>query len=69
MMGMGVAANHDGGALGHARIALAQFDALALGKLDELLYYPMSEAGVGWMGDRFLLHGGVDRHPFKVFWL
>jgi hypothetical protein len=31
LVGMGVAPDHDGGALGQAQIALAQFDPLAFG--------------------------------------
>ena len=62
-MGMGVAANHDGGALGHPEIALAQFDALASSGLGELLDGAMQEPGIGWMGGRFFLHRGVGRDP------
>ena len=36
LMGMAIALHHDGGALGQAQIALAQFDALALGQIDQL---------------------------------
>jgi hypothetical protein len=32
LVGMGVAPDHEGGALGQAQIALAQFDTLAFGK-------------------------------------
>lgn len=37
LMGVDVAAVHDGGPLGDAPVALAQYDALALGEVDQLL--------------------------------
>src|SRR5215470_9155866 len=37
LVGMGVASNHDGGALSDPPIALAQVDALAFGQIDQLL--------------------------------
>src|SRR2546423_16624 len=64
---MGVASNHDGGALGHPQIALAQFDALALGQFGQLLDRAVGEPCIGRMRDRLLLDGGVDHHPFEVF--
>jgi hypothetical protein len=66
---MGIAPDHDGGALGHAQIALAQFDALALGQIDQLLDRAVDEPRVRWMGDRFLLHGGVHHDPFEILGL
>src|SRR5215831_17002197 len=57
LVGMGVASDHDSGALGDPPIALAQLDALAFGQIDQLLDRAMSEPRVGWMCDRLLLHG------------
>ena len=68
-MGMGVAPDHDGGALGQAQIALAQFDTLAFGQIDQLLDRAVGEPGVGRMRDRLLLHGGVHHDPFEIFGL
>src|ERR1700737_4819852 len=55
-MRMRIAPDHDGGALGQAQIALAQFDPLAFGQIDQLLDRAVDEPGVGRMRDRFLLH-------------
>ena len=66
---MGIAPDHDGGALGQAQIALAQLDALALGQIDQLLDRAVDEPRVRWMGDRFLLYGGVHHNPFEIFGL
>src|SRR5438477_11556572 len=52
LVGMRIAPHHDGGALGYAQIALAQFDALALGQRDQLPFRP-----VGWRSDRGLPAG------------
>src|ERR1700676_4555728 len=69
LMRMGITPDHDGGALGQAQIALAQLDALALGQIDQLLDRAVDEPRVRWMGDRFLLHGGVHHNPFEIFGL
>jgi hypothetical protein len=69
LMGMRIAPDHDGGALGHPQIALAQFDTLAFGQIDQLLDRAMNEPGVGRMRDRFLLHGGVHHDPLEIFGL
>ena len=66
---MGIAPDHDGGALGHAQIALAQLDALAFGQIDQLLDRPVDEPRVGRMRNRLLLHGGVHHHPLEIFGL
>jgi hypothetical protein len=66
LMRMGIAPDHDGGARGQAQIALAQLDALALGQIDQLLDGAVDEPRVRWMGDRFLLHGGVHHNPFEI---
>ena len=63
---MGVAPHHDGGSLGYAQIALAQFDTFAPGQDDQLLDRAVDKPGVGGMGDRFLLHGGVYHHPLEI---
>jgi hypothetical protein len=47
LVGMRIAPHHDGGALGYAQIALAQFDTLALGLCDQLLDRPVGEPRVG----------------------
>ena len=64
---MRIAPDHDGGALGQAQIALAQFDPLAFGQIDQLLDRAVGKPGVGRMRDRLLLHGGVHRHPLEIF--
>ena len=67
LMGMRIAPDHDGGALGHPQIALAQFDTLAFGQIDQLLDRAVGEPRIGRRSDRLLLDGGVDHHPFEVF--
>jgi hypothetical protein len=62
LVGMRIAPDHDGGALGQAQIALT-FDALAFGQIDQLLDRAVDQPRVGRMGDCFLLHGGV--HPWS----
>ena len=69
LMGMGIAPDHDGGALGHAQIALAQLDALAFGQLDQLLDRPVGEPRIGRMRNRLLLHGGVHHHALEILGL
>src|SRR5258705_5139658 len=69
LMGMRIAPDHDGGALGHPQIALAQLDTLAFGQIDQLLDRAMGEPGVGRMRDRFLLHGGIHHDPLEIFGL
>src|SRR5262249_31121122 len=67
LVGMRVAPHHDGGALGHPHIALAQLNALALGQLHQLLDRAMGEPGVSRMRDRLLLYSGIHRHPLEIF--
>ena len=69
LMGVGVAPDHDGGALGHPQIALAQRHALALGERHQLLDRPVHEPRVGRMRDRLGLHRGVHHHPLQVLGL
>jgi hypothetical protein len=69
LMGVAVAPDHDGSPLGHAQVALAQFHTMVLGELDQLLQRPVHEPGIGRMGDRLGLHGGVHRHPLQVLGL
>jgi len=69
LVGMGVATDHDGGALGHAQIALAQRHRVAPGESDELDERPMHEPRVGRMGHRLGLHRGVDHHPLEILGL
>src|SRR3984893_15122529 len=69
LMRMRIAPDHDGGALGQAQIALAQFDPLAFGQIDQLLDRAVDEPGVGRMRDRFLLHCGVHHDPLEILGL
>jgi len=69
LMGMRITPDHDGGALCHPQIALAQLDTLAFGQIDQLLDRAMGEPGVGRMRDRFLLHGGIHHDPLEIFGL
>jgi hypothetical protein len=64
-----VAADHDGDALGHSRVALAQRDAGVLGEADQLLERPVRQPGVGRMRDRLGLHRGVDDDPLEILGL
>ena len=57
------------GRLGHAQIALAQFDALAFGQIDQLLDRPVHELRIARMRDRLLLDGGVHNDPLEIFGL
>jgi hypothetical protein len=66
LMGMGIAPHHDGGALGQAQIALAQFDALAFGQRDQLLDRPVGEPRVGRMRNCLLLDGGIHHHALEI---
>jgi hypothetical protein len=66
---MRIAPDHDGGALGQAQIALAEFDTLAFGLIDQLLDGAVSEPSVGWMRDRLLLHGGIHHDQLEIFGL
>lgn len=68
-MGVRVAPHHDGGELGHAQIALAQFDALAFGQIDRLLDRPLREPRIARMRDRLFLDGGVHNDPLEIFGL
>ena len=63
---MGIAPHHDGSALGYAQIALAQFDALALGQRNQLLDSPVGKPRVGRMRNRLLLDGGIHHHALKI---
>src|SRR6478609_4149933 len=66
LMSVGIAAHHDGGALGQAQIALAQRHTVALGEPDELGDGPMHQPRVGRMRNGLWLHRGIDRHPLQV---
>jgi len=56
LVGVRVAAHHDGGPLDQPQIALAELDALALGQLHQLLDRAMCEPGVGRMSKFEKLH-------------
>ena len=62
LMSVGIAADHDGGALRQAQIALAQRHTVALGEPDELGDGPMHQPRVGRMRNGLWLHCGIDRH-------
>src|ERR1700719_3751067 len=66
LVGMRIAPHHDGGALGHAQIALAQFDTLAFGQRDQFLNRPVGEPSVGRVRDRLLLDGGIHHHALEI---
>jgi len=66
LVGMGIASHHDGGALGHAQIALAQFDALAFGQGDQLLDRAVDKPRIGRMRNRLFLDGGVHHHALEI---
>src|ERR1700743_3962974 len=61
-----IAADHDGGGLGQAQIALAQRYMIALGEPDELDDGPMHQPRVGRMRNGLGLHRGIDHHPLEV---
>ena len=63
---VGVAPDHDRGALGHPAIALPQRHIVALCEIDQLLQRAVAQPGVGRMGDRLRLHRGVDHHPLEI---
>ena len=63
---VGIAADHDGGALGQAQIALAQRHTVALGQPHELGDGPMHQPRVGRMGNGLGLHRGIDHHSLQV---
>ena len=65
-MGVGIAADHDGGALGQAQIALAQRHTVSLGKPDQLGDCSMHQPRVGRMRNRLGLYRGIDDHPLQV---
>ena len=66
LMSVGIAADHDGGALRQAQIALAQRHTVALGEPDELGDGPMHQPRVGRMRNGLWLHRGIDRHSLQV---
>src|SRR5258705_10129503 len=66
LMSVGIAADHDGGALRQAQIALAQRHTVALGEPDELGDGPMYQPRVRRMRNGLWLHRGIDRHSRQV---
>lgn len=65
-MMVGVAADHDSGALRLAQVTLAQRHAVALGEPDEPGDGPMHQPRIGRMRNGLGLHFGIDHHPFQV---
>jgi len=63
LVGMGVAPDHDGGPLGHPEIALPQPEAVLSCEGGHLHDRLVGEPGIGGVGNRLGLNGGVDRHP------
>jgi len=66
LVSVGIAADHDGGALGQAQIALAQRYVVALGEPDELGDCPMHQPRVGRMRNCLGLYRGIDHHALQV---
>ena len=66
LVGVGIAADHDGGALGQAQIALAQRQTVAFGEPDQLDDCPMHQPRIGRMRNCLGLHRGIDDHPLQV---
>ena len=66
LFGMGVAAGHHRGGLGHARIGLPQPDAVPDRQTVEPLDGRMQQLGIGRKGDGLRLHRSVDRSPLEV---
>jgi hypothetical protein len=63
---VGIAPNHDRGALSHPAIALPQRHIVALCEIDQLLQSPAAQPRVGRMGDRLRLYRRIDHHPFEI---
>ena len=68
LVGVDIAADHNGGALGKAQIALAQRHMVALGEPDQLDDCPVHQPRVGRMRNRLRLHRGIDDYPFQVLY-
>jgi hypothetical protein len=66
LVGVGISSDHNRRPFGDPQIALPERDAVALGEADQLLDRLVGEPGVGRMGDRLRLHGGVDDHFREV---
>ena len=66
LFGMGVAARHHRGGLGHTRIGLPQPDGVPSRQAVEPLDSRMKQLGIGRKGDGLRLHRGVDRDPLEV---
>jgi hypothetical protein len=63
---MGVAPDHDRGALGKAPVALPQRHVVAPREIDQFFQRAMAQPRIGRMRDGFGLHRGVDHHPFQI---
>ena len=66
LVGMGIAPDHDGSPLADPQIALAQRHFLRVCQGHQLLDRPMTQAGIGWMGNRLGLDGRVRDHPLQI---
>src|SRR5579863_2625883 len=66
LFGMGVAARHHRGGLGHAGIGLPQPDAVPSRQAVEPPDRGMQELGIGRKADGLWLHRGVDGDPLEI---
>src|SRR5260370_7002725 len=57
--------DHDGGALCHPQIALAQLDTLPLSQIDQLLDRSMRQQTVSRIPHRFLIHRLIHHDPIS----
>lgn len=66
LLGMGIAARHHRGGLGHTTIGLPQPDAVPSRKAVQPLDRRMQQLGIGRKGDGLRLHRGIDRDALEV---
>ncbi len=66
LMRMGVAPDHDRGALADPKVALPQHHAFGLGEADQLLQGAMDEPRIGRMGDGLRLHRRIDDDALEI---
>ena len=66
LLGMGVAARHQGGPLGDSQVRLPQLHAVPVGQVVEPLDCSVRQLGVGREGDVLELHRGIDGDAGQV---